>query len=43
MPPAYWATAEALPDITYFDIKEEDLDSNKEILGPLLDKNGDRR
>ena len=41
MPPAHWATAKALPDTTHFNIKEEDLDSNKEVLGPLPDKNGD--
>jgi len=34
---------EALPNITYFNIKEEDLDGNKEVLGPLLDKNGNGR
>ena len=43
VPPAYQATAEALPDTTYSNIKEKDLDSNKEVLGPLLDKNGDGR
>ena len=43
MPPAYWVIAEALPDIAYFDIKEEDLDSNEEVLGPLLNKNGNRQ
>ena len=43
MPPAHWATAEALPNTTYSDIKEEDLDGNKKVLGPLLNKNGDRR
>lgn len=43
MPPAYRATAEAPPDITYSNIKEEDLDGNKEVLGPLPDENGDRR
>jgi hypothetical protein len=43
VPPAYRATVEALPDTTYSNIKEEDLDSNKEVLGPLLDKNSDRR
>ena len=41
VPPAYQATAEALPDTTYFDIEEKDLDDNKEVLGPLLDKNSD--
>ena len=40
VPPAYWAMAEALPDTTYSDIEEEDLDGNKEVLGPLLDENG---
>ena len=34
---------EALPDITYFNIKEEDLDNNKKVLGPLLDKNSNKR
>ena len=34
--------AEAPPNTTYFNIKEEDLDSNKEVLGPLLDKNSNR-
>jgi hypothetical protein len=43
VPLAYWATAEAPPDITYFDIEEEDLDGNEEVLGPLLDENGDGR
>ena len=43
VPPAHWATAEALPNTTYFDIKEEDLDGNKEVLGPLPDKNSDGR
>ena len=43
VPPAYWVIAEALPDIAYFDIKEEDLDSNEEVLGPLLNKNGNRQ
>ena len=43
VPPAYQATAEALPDTTYSNIEEEDLDSNEEVLGPLLDKNSDRR
>ena len=41
MPPAYRATAEALLDTTYFNIKEKDLDGNEEVLGPLLDENGD--
>ena len=40
VPPAYQTTAEVLPDTTYSDIEEEDLDSNKEVLGLLLDKNG---
>ena len=35
--------AEAPPNTTYFDIEEEDLDSNKEILGSLLNKNSNRR
>ena len=43
MLPAHRATAEALPNTTHSNIKEEDLDSNKEVLGPLLDKNGDGR
>ena len=34
---------EALPNTTYFNIKEEDLDGNKEVLGPLLNKNSDGR
>ena len=43
MPPTHWATAEAWPNTTYFNIKEEDLDSNKEVLGPLLDENSNGR
>jgi hypothetical protein len=39
--PAHWATAEALPNITHSNIKEEDLNGNEEVLGPLLDVNGD--
>jgi hypothetical protein len=35
--------AEAPPDTTHSNIKEEDLDSNKEVLGPLLNENSDRR
>ena len=35
--------AEVSPDTTYFNIEEEDLDSNKEVLGPLPNKNGNRR
>jgi len=29
--------------ITYFNIKGEDLNGNKEVLGPLLNKNSNRR
>jgi hypothetical protein len=43
VPPAHWAIAEPLPDITHSNIEEEDLDGNKEVLGPLLDENGDGR
>jgi hypothetical protein len=43
VPPTYWAIVEASPNITYFDIEEEDLDGNKEVLGPLPDKNGNRQ
>jgi hypothetical protein len=32
----------ALPNITYFNIKEEDLDGNKEVLSPLLNKNSNK-
>ena len=35
--------AKALPNTTHSNIKEEDLDSNKEVLGPLLDKNSNRQ
>jgi hypothetical protein len=43
VPPAHRATAEPPPDITHSNIEEEDLDGNEEVLGPLLDKNGDGR
>ena len=43
MLPIHQATVETPPDITHSNIEEEDLDSNEEVLGPLLDKNGNRR
>jgi hypothetical protein len=42
VPPAYQAIVKPLPNITYSNIEEEDLDSNEEVLGPLLHKNGNR-
>ena len=43
--PGYWATIEPLPEVTDASKaeEEEDFNSNKEVLGPLLDKNGNRR
>jgi hypothetical protein len=42
--PGYRATAEPLLEVTDASEakEEEDLDGNKEVLGPLLDENGDR-
>jgi len=43
--PGYWATIEPLLEVTNASKaeKEEDLNGNKEVLGPLLNKNGNRR
>jgi len=43
--PGYWATAEPPLEVTNASEakEEEDLDGNEEVLGPLLDKNGNRR
>ena len=40
----YWATIEPSLEVTNASKakEEEDLNSNKEVLSPLLDKNGDR-
>ena len=45
MAPGYWATVEPLLEVTNTSKakEEEDLDSNKEVLSPLLNKNGDGR
>ena len=43
MAPALRATVEPPPDTKASKAKEEDLDGNKEVLGPLLEKNSDRR
>jgi hypothetical protein len=40
VPFAHQAIAEPPLDITHSNIKEEGLNSNKEVLGPLLNKNG---
>ena len=40
--PALRATAEPLPDIKVSKVKDKDLDSNKEVLGPLLEENSNR-
>jgi len=42
--PGYWATAKPLLEVTNASKakEEEDLNGNKEVLGPLLDKNGNR-
>ena len=39
--PAHQATVEPLPDISDAEFNYKDLDSNKEVLGPQLDENGD--
>jgi hypothetical protein len=43
--PSYRATAEPLLEVTNTSKakEEEDLNSNEEVLSPLLDKNGNRR
>ena len=43
LPLAYWATAKPLLNISDAEFNYKDLDSNKEILGPQLDENGNRR
>ena len=37
------ATVEPLPDTKVSKAEDEDLDGNKEVLGPLLEENGDRQ
>jgi hypothetical protein len=37
------ATAKPLPNIEVFKAKDEDLDSNKEVLGPPPEENGNRQ
>jgi len=39
--PALRATAEPPPDTEVSKVKDKDLNSNKEVLGPLLEENGD--
>ena len=41
--PALRAIVEPLPDIKVSKAEDEDLDSNKEVLGPLLEENSDRQ
>jgi len=43
--PSYWATAKPLLEVTDASKakEEEDLNSNKEVLGPLLDKDSNRQ
>ena len=41
LPPAYWATVKPLFDISDAKFNYKDLDGNKKVLGPQLDKNGD--
>ena len=41
--PVLRATVKPLPDIKVFKAEDEDLDSNKEVLGPLLEENGNGR
>jgi hypothetical protein len=43
--PSYWATIEPLLEVTNTSKakEEEDLNSNEEVLVPLLDKNGNRQ
>jgi len=41
--PTLRATVEPLPDIKVSKAEDKDLDGNKEVLGPLLKENGDRR
>ena len=43
MAPALRATVEPPPDIEVSEAKDEDLDSNKEVLGPLLEENSNGR
>ena len=42
MAPTLRATAEPPSNIKVSKVKDKDLDSNKEVLGPLLEKNSDR-
>jgi len=41
--PALRATVEPPPNIKVFKAEDKDLDGNKEVLGPLLEENSDRR
>ena len=43
MAPALRAIVEPPLDIEVFEAKDEDLDGNKEILGPLLEENNNGR
>ena len=41
--PALRATVEPLPNTKVSKVKDKDLDDNKEVLGPLLEENSNRR
>jgi len=41
--PALRAMVEPLPDTKVSEVEDEDLDGNEEVLGPLLEENGNRR
>ena len=43
MAPTLRAIVEPLPNIKVSKAKDKDLDSNKEVLGPLLEENSNRR
>ena len=43
MAPALRATIEPPPNIKVFKSKDKDLEGNKEVLGPLLEENSNRR
>ena len=43
MAPALRATVEPPPDTKVSKVKDKDLDSNKEVLGPLPEENSNRR
>ena len=43
MAPALRATVKPPPDIKVSKAEDEDLDGNEEVLGPLLEENGNRQ